>query len=179
MKCSARCHPLRGWVRSMSVAALLTCGAGGLASAAPNSCPVDAALEISGLVKSNSPRGSFLFSEADFLALKAVNLTTATAWTPRSEFIGPELSSVLAAAGVSPKATEMRFYAIDAYEITIPISDLGKYRPVMAHTQNGRRLEIATRGPLFLVYPRDQYPELSAIKGQAQFVWMVCKIVVR
>jgi hypothetical protein len=73
----------------------------------------------------------------------------------------------------------MRFYAIDAYEITIPITDLTKYRPVMAHTQDGKRLEIATRGPLFLVYPRDQYPELTAIKGQAQFVWMVCKIVVR
>jgi hypothetical protein len=154
-------------------------GLSGAAEAAPNACPNDALLEISGLVKPNSPRGSFLFSEKDFLKLKAVKLVTATAWTPRSEFVGPELSTVLAAAGVQSDATEMRFYAIDAYEITIPISDLTKYRPVMAHTQNGERLVVSTRGPVFLVYPRDQYPELTAIKGQAQFVWMVCKIVVK
>ncbi|MDM0116779.1 molybdopterin-dependent oxidoreductase [Variovorax sp. J22R133] len=150
-----------------------------LATAAPNSCPTDALLEIAGAVKSNSPRGSFLFSEKDLLKLKTVTLTTATAWTPRSEFVGPELSTVLQAAGVPATAKEMRFYAIDAYEITISTGDLVKYRPVMAHTQNGQRLEVATRGPVFLVYPRDQYPELTAIKGQAQFVWMVCKIVVK
>jgi hypothetical protein len=152
--------------------------AGG-AVAAPNACPTDALLEIGGLVKPNTPRGSFVFGEQDFLKLKTVKLVTATAWTPKSEFVGPELSTVLAAAGVAPNATEMRFYAIDAYEITIPISDITKYRPVMAHAQDGKRLEIPTRGPVFLVYPRDQYPELMAIKGQAQFVWMVCKIIVR
>jgi hypothetical protein len=151
----------------------------GVAVAAPNACPNDALLEIAGAVKPNSPRGSFLFSEKDLLKLKTVKLTTATAWTPRSEFIGPELSTVLEAAGVPATAKDMRFYAIDAYEITIPTTDLVKYRPVMAHTQNGERLAVATRGPVFLVYPRDQYPELTAIKGQAQFVWMVCKIVVK
>ena len=151
----------------------------GVAFGAPNACPTDALLEISGSVKPNSPRGSFLFSEKDFLKLKTVKLVTATAWTTRSEFVGPELSTVLEAAGVPSAAKEMRFYAIDAYEITIPTTDLTKYRPVMAHTQNGERLVVATRGPVFLVYPRDQYPELTAIKGQAQFVWMVCKIVVK
>lgn len=159
------------------VAAALTVS--GFASAAPNACPTDALLEIAGAVKPNSPRGSFLFTEKDLLKLKTVTLTTATAWTPRSEFVGPELSTVLEAAGVPATAKEMRFYAIDAYEITIPTDDLVKYRPIMAHTQNGQRLEVATRGPVFLVYPRDQYPELTAIKGQAQFVWMVCKIVVK
>lgn len=136
-------------------------------------------MAITGLVKPNTAGGAFSFSEADFLKLRETKLTTATAWTPKSEFVGPELSTVLAAAGVPSTAKEMRFYAIDAYEITIPISDIARYRPVMAHTQNGKRLEIATRGPVFLVYPRDQYPELLAIKGQAQFVWMVCKIDVR
>jgi hypothetical protein len=178
MKSAEHIQSLGNRIR-FSAVAVIVMAAWSCAMAAPNSCPTDAELEVSGLVKPNSSRGSFLFSDADFLALKTVKLTTATAWTPRSEFVGPELSTVLAAAGVSPNATEMRFYAIDAYEITIPISDLTKYRPVMAHTQNGQRLEIATRGPLFLVYPRDQYPELTAIKGQAQFVWMVCKIVVR
>jgi hypothetical protein len=156
---------------------------GGIASAsslaAPNACPNDALLAITGLVKGNGPDGAYKFSEQDFLKLNPTTLTTATAWTPKSEFVGPELSTVLAAAGASGKAKEMRFYAIDAYEITIPMTDIAKYRPVMAHTQNGTRLQIVTRGPVFLVYPRDQYPELTAIKGQAQFVWMVCKIDLR
>lgn len=149
------------------------------AHAAPNACPEDALLSITGLVNPNRPDGSFSFNEEDFLKLGTVKLVTTTAWTSRSEFVGPGLSSVLRAANVSPKAKEMRFYAIDAYEITIPITDVAKYKPVMAHTQNGVRLTIPTRGPVFLVYPRDQHPELLNIKGQAQFVWMVCKIEVR
>ena len=92
--------------------------------------------------------------------------------------MGPALATVLDAAGVPITAREMRFYAIDAYEITIPISDIATYHSVMAHTQNGTRLTIATRGPVFLVDPRDQQPELANIKGQVQFVWMA-KILVR
>lgn len=149
------------------------------AFAAPNACPADALLSITGRVKGNSPDGAFRFSEQEFLKLETTTLSTATAWTPKSQFVGPELSTVLAAAGAVPNAKEMRFYAIDAYEITIPMADIAKFHPVMAHTQNGTRLQIVTRGPVFLVYPRDQYPELTAIKGQAQFVWMVCKIDVR
>jgi hypothetical protein len=69
------------------------------------------------------------------------------------------LSTALAAAGASGNAKEMRFSMIDADEITLPMTDIGKYRPVMVYTQNGTRLQIATRGPIFLVYPRDQYPD--------------------
>jgi hypothetical protein len=162
---------------ALRVCALLGCVASASSLAAPNACPNDALLAITGLVKGNGPDGAYKFSEQDFL--KLTMLTTATAWTPKSEFVGPELSTVLAAAGALSEAKEMRFYAIDAYEITIPMTDIAKYRPVMAHTQNGTRLQIVTRGPVFLVYPRDQYPELTAIKGQAQFVWMVCKIDLR
>jgi hypothetical protein len=160
------------------VGAILLAGATA-AHAAPNACPQDALLAITGLVKPNRPNGTFSFNEEDFLKLSTAKIVTTTAWTPKSEFVGPELSTVLRAANVSPKAKEMRFYAVDAYEITIPIADVAKYRPVMAHTQNGARLTIPTRGPVFLVYPRDQHPELLNIKGQAQFVWMVCKIDVR
>src|SRR5687768_6331425 len=103
--------------RTTAAIGLLTAGAltmPTLAAAAPNACPTDAYLEIAGAVKSNSPRGSFLFTEKDLLKLKTVTLTTATAWTPRSEFVGPELSTVLQAAGVPATAKDMRFYAIDA-----------------------------------------------------------------
>lgn len=164
--------------RALRIGALLLFGAAS-AHAAPNACPQEGLFALTGKIKPNKPDGSFSFNEETFLKLKATKLVTTTAWTPKSEFVGPELATVLKAAGASPEAKEMRFYAIDAYEITIPISDIAKYRPVMAHTQSGTRLTIPTRGPVFLVYPRDQHPELLNIKGQAQFVWMVCKIDVR
>lgn len=159
--------------RALALAATLCASS---AVAITNSCPRDAFLEVTGKVRANASDGSFKFTEESFLALPATSLTTSTAWTPRSEFRGPTLETVLAAAGVPAGASDLRFFAIDAYEISIPITDIPKYRPILAYLQNGARLEIATRGPVFLVYPRDQYPEMTTIKGQAQYVWMVCKI---
>jgi hypothetical protein len=146
-----------------------------------NRCPTDAFLEVVAKGPSkDQPGKSFKFSEAEFLALANSTITTTTAWTPKSSFTGPELSAVLKAAGALPsKANVAHMYAIDSYEFDIPLEHLPKYKPVLAHTQNGKRLDLPTKGPIFLIYPRDNYPEMKTMQGQAGYVWMVCKIELR
>ena len=161
---------------TLSLIALLSSRA-----ALANKCPQDAFLEVvaKGSAK-DQPGKSFKFTEAAFMALANATISTSTAWTPKSSFTGPELGVVLKAAGVLPAKTgSAHMFAIDDYEFDIPLDHIPKYKPILAHTQNGKRLDIPTRGPIFLIYPRDDFPEMKTMQGQAGYVWMVCKIEIR
>ena len=114
------------------------------------------------------------FTETQILSLPVSVIVTATDWTPVSRFEGPLLSDVLKLKA-SPAQT-LRVYALNDYAITIPVSDLEKYAPILAHTRNGVRMKRSDFGPLFIVYPRDQYPELRAPSMAARMAWQVCRI---
>ena len=114
------------------------------------------------------------FTEAQILALPVSVIVTATDWTPVSRFEGPLLSEVLK---LKPgQAQTLRVYALNDYAITIPVSDIEKYAPILAHTRNGVRMKRSDFGPLFIVYPRDQYAELRAPSMTARMAWQVCRI---
>lgn len=122
--------------------------------------------------------GEIALSESQLLALPTHTITTATEWTPRSRFEGPLLSDVLALAKVRGKS--IRLFALDDYSITIPWSDMDRYGIILAHSQNGEHLSKRKFGPLFLVYPRDQYASmLDTPTGTEKFTWQVCGIHVQ
>ena len=113
-------------------------------------------------------------TEAQILALPVSVIVTATDWTPVSRFEGPLLREVLKLK--AGRAQTLRVYALNDYAITIPVSDLDKYAPILAHTRNGVRMKRSDFGPLFIVYPRDQRPELRAPSMAARMAWQVCRI---
>ncbi|MEO5736138.1 MAG: hypothetical protein ABIQ82_01630, partial [Variovorax sp.] len=114
------------------------------------------------------------FTEAQILALPVSVLVTATDWTPVSRFEDPLLGDVLRLK--AGQAQTLRVYALTDYAITIPVSDLEKYTPILAHTRNGVRVKRSDFGPLFIVYPRDQNPELRASRMSARMAWQVGRI---
>lgn len=120
---------------------------------------------------------SFEFSDAEFLALPQSGITTATAWTPVSVFVGPTLLAVMAAVGVT--GGTLNFRALDDFSGSIPWEDLVRYGVILAHSQNGERLNIKRWGPLWTIYPRDRFPD--ALKGptaESRFIWQVNRIEV-
>ncbi|NML34128.1 molybdopterin-dependent oxidoreductase [Paraburkholderia antibiotica] len=118
------------------------------------------------------------FSEAQLLALPTHTITTATTWTPRSTFTGPLLSDILKVVGAS--GTEIEFHTFDDYTYTVPVSDCERYGVIVAYAMNGQRLKISDFGPLFLIYPRDAYPnELTGAGGDSKFVWQIKALLVR
>ncbi|MBT2304014.1 oxidoreductase [Variovorax paradoxus] len=117
---------------------------------------------------------SVRLTEAQILALPVTTIVTATEWTPISRFEGPLLSDVLDLAGARGKT--LNVFALNNYAVTIPWSDLIRYAPILAHTQDGARMKRNRFGPLFIVYPRDQYPALQAPSMMARMAWQVCRI---
>ena len=114
------------------------------------------------------------FSEAAILALPVSVITTGTEWTPVSRFEGPLLSDVLK---LQPGQTgNLKVLALNHYGVTIPVGDLARFGPILAHTRNGVRMKRDDFGPLFIVYPRDRYRALRAPNMAARMVWQVCRI---
>ncbi|WP_144137532.1 molybdopterin-dependent oxidoreductase [Paraburkholderia sp. BCC1884] len=118
------------------------------------------------------------FTEAQLLALPVHSITTATTWTPRSTFTGPSLADILKTVGAS--GSEIEIHTLDDYTYTIPVSDSERYGVVVAYSMNGQRLKISDFGPLFLIYPRDAFPdELTGASGDSKFVWQIKALIIK
>ena len=161
--------------RRLILASMATAGIPRIAAAA-DSKPL---LTISGRVGriNNGTTRAFDFTEAEFLALAQASITTGTSWTPVSVFVGPTLLDVMAAAGVTGGTLNVK--ALDDYAAPIPWEDLVRYGVILAHSQDGKRLSAKRWGPLWTIYPRDQYPD--ALKGptaESRFIWQVNRIEV-
>ena len=123
----------------------------------------------------NDTADTFDFSEAEFLKLATTSITTSTPWTPTSVFGGRLLVDVMRAAGVT--SGTLIFKTLDDYSAPIPWVDLVRYGVILAHSQDGQRLNNKRWGPLWTIYPRDQNP--AALKGpiaESRFIWQVDRI---
>lgn len=139
--------------------------------------PTKPLLTISGCIGriNNRANHTYDFSEAAFLTLPRTSIRTSTSWTPTSVFVGPLLLTVMKEAGVTSGTLTVK--TLDDLSVPIPWDDLGRYGVILAHSQDGKRLDEKRWGPLWTMYPRDQYPqELRGPIPESRFVWQVNRI---
>jgi hypothetical protein len=161
-------------LRTRCVAIVAALAAAASAHAAPMTLDVEGRIAHT----TDAAHTVYRFTEADLLKLPAHTITTATAWTPKSAFAGPSLADILRTVGAQGDAVEVR--AFDDFNVTIPIAEAEHYGVILACSMNGKRLQMTDFGPLFLIYPRDQYPEeLSGAAATNKFVWQVRSLVVK
>lgn len=147
------------------------------AFAAGGACKPGVFLTVGGRISkaSNATDKTYEFTEAEIRALPSATITTSTAWTEKSKFDGPRLSEILKRVGAS--GTSLRVLAFDNYTAEIPWSDLTQYAPILALSQNDTKLTRKDHGPMFVVYPRDEFPKvLNLPMAQMRYVWQVCRI---
>jgi hypothetical protein len=131
-------------------------------------------LTVSGrLQRTNDGLGhSYAYSEEEFMALLQRHITTATVWTSTARFTGPALTDVL--VHVQASGETIQITALNDYSVEVPWSDLARYAPILAHSRDGQRMGVAKYGPLWLMYPRDQFPtELGSRLAASRFIWQV------
>ncbi|MGS0758122.1 molybdopterin-dependent oxidoreductase, partial [Roseateles sp. GG27B] len=115
------------------------------------------------------------FSEEEFLELPTTSITTGTVWTPTSVFVGPLLIDVMQATGVS--AGLLNIKTLDDNSVPIPWDDLLRYGVILAHSQDGQRLNNKRWGPLWTIYPRDlNWVELTGPIAESRFIWQINRI---
>ena len=113
-----------------------------------------------------------VYSEAELEALGMSSLVTTTSWTdgPQS-FDGVLLSRIAEVHGV--KNGMMKVTAINGYEAELEVSELLAYPVLLATRQNGKRMPLREKGPFWIVYPRDEFPEFNDERHNYKWVWQV------
>lgn len=66
--------------------------------------------------------------------------------------------------------------ALNDYSVTIPAADLLNYPVILAMTMDGEKMSVRDKGPLWVIYPMSQHPELKKPEFNDRLIWQVSKL---
>ncbi|MFC0010777.1 molybdopterin-dependent oxidoreductase [Devosia nitrariae] len=129
-------------------------------------------LTVSGNIEvTNSERGA----EFDREMLEAFGFTevrTTTSWTDGVQvFEGVLARAVLDRVGA--KGSTVTATALNDFVAPVPMDHFRQYDVILATIMNGKQMEVSDWGPIWIVYPRDDYPELLGSKFNDHWVWQL------
>jgi hypothetical protein len=150
-------------------------GTGAWALATPKNNVV---LTVAGKVEAPNQGDAAVFDMAMLQKLPQRTFSTQTPWDSKpTTFTGPLLRDVLAAA--KARGSTLEATALNDYKISFPASDATDFDVVMALKINGEYIPVRTKGPLFIVYPFDDKPELKAARYYERSIWQLKSLTVR
>jgi hypothetical protein len=91
-------------------------------------------------------------------------------------FSGVPLARLLAA--VEPLGTTLEAEAINRYTTSIPVADAGLGAFLVTRLE-GQPMRVRDRGPIWLIYPWSDQPELDRSLYHERAIWQLRHIVVR
>lgn len=122
--------------------------------------------------------GEIALTRADVLELPQHQFVTTTSVTDGPQtfegFLIHELLQALDADGDVVVA-----HALNDYQIEIPISDFERFDVIGALSMGGVPLSPRDKGPIWIVYPRDDHPELQDIRYDTRWVWQLVSLHVQ
>ncbi len=110
-------------------------------------------------------------------SLPSVTIKTDTPWTDNvSEFTGVRMDVLLKSVGA--KSGHLSLEALDDYRVEVVDEMFDKYPIVLAYKLNGKYMSVRDLGPLWVMYPLDDFPELNNEQSRARCVWQLTRISV-
>jgi hypothetical protein len=135
-------------------------------------------LTVSGNIEGVGSGPVVRLDRAMLASLGVTKLKTSTAWTTgESEFEGVLARDLLEAVGA--EGTVVIATALNDYVASIPLRELYDYPVLLAFRMDGRNLELRDKGPIWIVYPRDQYKELNNSMVDKNWVWQLSELEIR
>lgn len=132
-------------------------------------------LTITGAVENTQDGTAARFDLAQLKSLESATFNLHTRWTDRvHEYKGPLLTAVLATVGA--KGTVLRLTALNDYSIDIDRTFVEKYQPILALQDDGKKMSLRDKGPLWLLLPHDKYPELNSEENTGKMIWQLHQI---
>jgi hypothetical protein len=133
-------------------------------------------LTITGAIAETNAPGKAEFDQAMLDALGADTVKTSTEWTEgKPSWEGVRLSRVLDAVGA--KGTAVLATALNDYSGEIGMDVIRDYPVLLATGMNGEPL-AADKGPIWIIYPIDDYPELLE-RDDLLWAWQLATVDVR
>ena len=111
-------------------------------------------------------------------SLPQVVLLTANDYVDQpTSFQGPLLRSVLEASGIGRDA-KLNMIALNDFTSTVPASDAFDYDVILAILREGKTMPVREKGPVWVIYPMDENPELRNDLYNDRLVWQLKEISV-
>jgi hypothetical protein len=135
-------------------------------------------LTVSGALANANASGRIEF---DLRGLELLGLSKLTTWTPWTdgevEFEGVLARQLMEAVGARGAEVEAR--ALNDYKEVIPIEDFDRYDVLLATRMNGQLMRVRDKGPIWIVYPWSDHPELDDFATREKSVWQLSALQVR
>lgn len=129
-------------------------------------------LSIGGRIRHRNAGDRAVFDMAMLAALPQTTITTRTPWFPQPRrFTGPLLRDLLALVGAS--GTTIRLSALNDYRVDMPFEDALRHDVVVARLLDGQPMAVRDKGPLFVIYPFDDNPELRGAVYYSRSAWQL------
>jgi hypothetical protein len=136
-------------------------------------------LTVSGPVVTNAnDNGAASFDLPMLQKLPQQSFSTKTPWFPQPrKFTGVLLRDVIVAVGASPGA--VKAVALNDYRVDIPKEDVNEQGVMLAYWIDDRPMPVREKGPLVIIYPFDDKPDLRTALHYSRAVWQLRSLELR
>jgi hypothetical protein len=116
--------------------------------------------------------------DLDLAALEQMphhRIATSTPWTDGvSAYEGVLLRDLMKELGIT--GSTVKLTALNDYQIAIPTTDFEQYDVLLAYSRDGEAMPVRDKGPLWVIYPLDDHPELNGQETHAKMIWQVRRL---
>lgn len=141
--------------------------------------PAEVLLTLRGAVGVTNRGAQLDLGWAQLAALRQVRLVVDDPDLKRQAvYDGVLLQDVLALAEAPRTITALDCVALNDYRISIPGAILTRWPLVIAHTRDGQRLEVRSKGPLEIVFPNRAFA-IDPVRYNQMWVWHLREITIR
>jgi hypothetical protein len=124
-----------------------------------------------------NPGKTIHFTRAELEKIGMATIRTSTPWHDGAQvFEGVPLANLMSAAGI--RGNRLNILALNKYRSELPFEDLEKYKPILALKRGGQYMEVKDKGPLFIMYPFDEKPEIKTEQYYGRAAWQVRSMTV-
>lgn len=135
----------------------------------------DVVLSLDGDITVTNSGAQADFDMAMLRAMPVTTVKTTTPWTDgETSFEGVLLKDLFSAVGASGKSAKAS--ALNDYIANLDVETLLTSGAIIAYRINGTDISVRDKGPLWIMFPFDEKPQLRAETIYSQSVWQLRKI---
>lgn len=113
-------------------------------------------------------------------AMPQQEIVAVTPWTEgETVFTGVSLRHLLETVGVRDGNATISAVALNDYKVEIPASDAFEHGVIIASRMNGETMSVREKGPLWVIYPISDKPEIDTQKTYSKMIWQLKRLDVR
>lgn len=135
-------------------------------------------LTVTGHIAHRNADDAAVFDLEMLRKLPQHSFSTKTPWYPRPrKFSGVPLQELMRAVGA--RGAMVRAVALNDYRVDIPIDDFARHGALLAYLLDDQPMAVRDKGPLVIIYPFDDRPELRTALHYSRAIWQLRSLELR